>query len=591
LVTPQINPAEWNKFVFNVRYEQPTYFFEFIVKNTIATMSGIGNTNVVNQHLQYIYFCHQDSANCNGVSIYWASGYYKNLRVWNGDLSSPWVLTQYQDYYGTLTKRTEAIFSHYTFNLIDIRGNIFRDNMDASRDVDYSVGANKPSWNEDNIAIFNYNSNFDFIEFTNRQGEYVASSTGNVANVFACGGNCDRCFAAGNGNCYVCATGNFLTESTCRANGVGSYFFSWPPIPDSPQQDITFSNWPASIFPAATITFWVKVFGFYSASAEILEYGTNLKLHYESGAVNYGLNLYYNPTGTPTLLSNIPDFRLSLGRWRFFSMAYYYDAAVNGFYPAMMKFEMNQFSFPVNTVLVNLDVMRFGIKSDFIGLIGSVKAYDKYIIGAYGIETNTFYGTPVPVDVYLTPGTNNSNCFTASDAPTFSDTPICKIDYDTYFDAAAICTATDQYFNHPGTNCIGCPNKPAVWGGGIACSTGCSGNILNANNFIETCFCQFDDNNIDNMIFDNGNSNICYRYDYINFARSQPITLSNVLTAKATEKYTMQFWIWAFNYSGTTWDGITFEWDYHNKIYIRKNAGAYLYRCSPFYQNGNVAFL
>ena len=34
--------------------------------------------------------------------------------------------------------------------------------------------------------------------------------------------------------------------------------------------------------------------------------------------------------------------------------------------------------------------------------IECAKAYDKYIIGAYGLEMNTFYTTPVPLKTYLT---------------------------------------------------------------------------------------------------------------------------------------------------------------------------------------------
>lgn len=90
-----INPAEWNKLIFNVRYVQPTYTFEFIVRNNSATLTAVGNTNVVNQYLQFIVFCHRDPASCSGIDIYWSLGYYKNLRVWDGDMASPWVIYQY----------------------------------------------------------------------------------------------------------------------------------------------------------------------------------------------------------------------------------------------------------------------------------------------------------------------------------------------------------------------------------------------------------------------------------------------------------------------------------------------------------------
>jgi hypothetical protein len=94
-VTASVAPAEWNKLIFNVRYLDPTYTFEFFIRNQISVTFSVGSTNVTNQFLQYIAFCHLDPANCEGNVVSWHSGYYRNLRVWNGDLASPWVVSQY----------------------------------------------------------------------------------------------------------------------------------------------------------------------------------------------------------------------------------------------------------------------------------------------------------------------------------------------------------------------------------------------------------------------------------------------------------------------------------------------------------------
>lgn len=488
-----------------------------------------------------------------------------------------------------------SVFSHHIFSLFQNRFNVIRDwdpLTAGSNDYDYSSAV---AWNVDNIALFNYNSNFDYIKTTNRSGEYVAGvAAGLSPNVLTCAGTCNRCHAAG-ANCYECATNNFITQSTCRANGVGRYYFSMPPTPATPRTDVQFNMF-TNVFPAGTITFWIKVFGFFVEDTDMIFYGTNLKLGFEASGnttnPNHGLNLFYDAAGTNFQYCNIRDFRLSFGQWRFFSLAYYYDVTVSAYFPPMLKFEMNQTSYPINNAITknNLEINRFRIGRDFIGLIGSVKAYSRFIIGAYALETNTVYVSPFVS--YLNPGSNGTNCINPpTEASTFTKTQICKIDYDTYFDPAFLCNLNQRYFNYATGTCLVCPNKNAAWGGGLGCSQGCVGNVSNATSLhLTSCFCYHDDNAVNSMIFRNGDDIICYRYDYINFARSQQMTITNVLTAKATQKYTLQLWIWAYNYLGNTWDGITIEWNYHNKISIELSGGSYRFRCSPFYQQGSPGF-
>lgn len=502
-----------------------------------------------------------------------------------------------------------------------MRDNIFRDILDSSNNVDYSKNGNGPSWNEDNIAIFHYNNMFDYVISKPANGQYVSSVTNGAANVpantaslAACqSGVCKRCFNSGNTNCYECESNYFLTESTCRANSVGNYYFSMPPSPVSSYAtavDVTFRAFD-NVYPIGTVTFWVKTFGFFVNIGDMIDYGSNLKLTYDSRENlglsptklvnnNYGLNLFYNSSGTNTQMANIVDYRDYFGRWVFMSLAYSYDASTTTFYPAMMKFEMNNLSFPINSAVskANLYITNFKISKDFIGLVTKIKGYSKYIIGAFGVETNSSYTGPTPnaLDIFLTPGSNTTNCLAtnSSTAISYSQTSVCKLDYDLYFDAARICTTNMRYFDYNNNPCGAgqtCPNKDAVWGGTQACSTGCTGNIKNTTNkLIESCFCQHDDSKITSMIFKNNDSNICYRNDYVNFARTQQMTLTGVLTAKNTQRYTMQFWIWAYNYTGTTWNGITFEWNYHNKISIINNSGTYRYKCSPFYVEGNTSY-
>jgi len=105
--TPLID-FSWNKLIFNVFYDSTnppantiySYKFEFFTKNIIqgtAKMS-VGTVNSpTDQSLKYIVWSHQDPdttmAEISG--LYWHSGFYRGLRIWDGTQADPWLLTQY----------------------------------------------------------------------------------------------------------------------------------------------------------------------------------------------------------------------------------------------------------------------------------------------------------------------------------------------------------------------------------------------------------------------------------------------------------------------------------------------------------------
>ncbi len=64
------------------------------------------------------------------------------------------------------------------------------------------------------------------------------------------------------------------------------------------------------------------------------------------------------------------------------------------------------------------------------------------------------------------------------------------------------------------------------------------------------------------------------------------VTTTNVSVAKSTNKYTMQFWMFVYNYVGSNFKGVTFTWDSHNRIVIEYSGGGTIYhfKCYPFYQ-------
>jgi hypothetical protein len=583
-----VNPAEWNKFIFSVLFDGTNYNLSFYVKNqmTPITLTGSSSTTV-NQSLSFILFCHLDVSNCNGNSVYWASGLYKGLRVWNGDLAQPYSIIQYDDFYSSFafTKRPSSIALYYPLNLGYISNNVLTDPGNSANN--YSVSS---AWNTFKLQSYNYSSKLDYIQATNSFTQYMSGIASNAVTLGTCNSACKRCFATTNADCYQCNAGSFLSQSTCLSSG-GKYFFTSPSNASTPN-DINFVSFGASVTPMGTITFWAKIIGTASTTCDLINYGANLKLTYDGS--NYGSNTNYGLglVNSSTYLAKEPNFRNNFGKWTFFSLAYYDDTSTSAFFPTMMKFEINSNSYSIlSSSISGISISQFTIKANLYGLVANVKAYSNYIIGAYGYETNTAsptapFAKPTPFKTYLAPGSSTSDCLSpGTDTVSWTDPYSCTIDYDASFDTTKLCSNNNNYFSS-GT-CSTCPTKPVV--GGTGCSTMCMSNTQNANSVLTGCTCTISNFN-SSMILKNGSANICYRNDYINFSKVNTITLTNVQTAKATEKYTLQFWVFAYNYGTNTFGGLTFKWNYHNKVDIQFSSGAYTFKCSPLYESSNSSF-
>ena len=82
---------------------------------------------------------------------------------------------------------------------------------------------------------------------------------------------------------------------------------------------------------------------------------------------------------------------------------------------------------------------------------------------------------------------------------------------------------------------------------------------------------------------------IILEYDYINFSRINTITNNAACVAKSTNKYTLQFWMYVYNYIGSNFLGINMTWDKHNKISVAYDSGStsYKFTCWPFYDSAS----
>ena len=67
------------------------------------------------------------------------------------------------------------------------------------------------------------------------------------------------------------------------------------------------------------------------------------------------------------------------------------------------------------------------------------------------------------------------------------------------------------------------------------------------------------------------------------------VSVPNVSTAVATQKYAMQMWVFFHNFDGFEFKGVRAIWDKHNKIEIREATGNYFFDCYPHFVIGGGA--
>ena len=114
----------------------------------------------------------------------------------------------------------------------------------------------------------------------------------------------------------------------------------------------------------------------------------------------------------------------------------------------------------------------------------------------------------------------------------------------------------------------------------------CFNECYRASNGIKHCTCMAKNYN-SQLIYKNGDINKCVAMEYINFANCEDIVVQKVHTAKLTKRYTMQFWMYAYNYLKGRFGGIEFYWDGHNKIVVEKGSqpvgnNVYEFHCIPY---------
>ena len=553
---------EWNKFIFYTKFEKQLEYYRKIIYTNHNMQNGQELTIVYYDDLgslKFINFCEKTCLDDKQNRIHWTTGYYKNFRIWNGDIASPFEIEQYDQNFPSYTTRISSIIYFFPLKNEYISNNKI---IDPKTKAEFKV--QRGSYN---LRKYNYSSKFDRTVALGYYGKYIDTITGEEKY---CTIGCYRCWEAG--ICFECRPGYFLSERRCLR--IEYYYFRSPNVVESTLDAYIPRIMEMEEQDKATITFWIKPIGFSQDDGVVIfEIGEKLKIRF-SGIMKeteypYGLSLYDNDK----LVANDQNFRDKIGQWTFISIAYHKEKqiTIETYFPRMMKFEINNESFEVNinNVEIDLEFSSFLIKRDFFGLIKDLKFYNDYLIGAVAFEKRKYvlttpFSIPQSVVSYFPPGNTNKGCFLTSylkDATvnSFKCVPDNNDSYDT-----ETCTLSEAN-EGPEGRCFNICMGRNSW-------VYCSCTVYNYNS---------------QMIIKNGNKNSCRAFDYINFAKMEKVKIEGVSTAKVSKKYTMQFWMYAYNYVSGKFGGVTFFWNGHNKLIVRKGTQNYLdnkyeFTCIPY---------
>lgn len=588
-INTQFNHYEWNRIVFSV-YFDPTsnnYSIDLYLNYNSTAVITTKTTNI-NQDLTYIVFCHLESNNCQstGGTIYWSSGLYKNLRVWDLSYSEYSQTQQWSIFYpeADTANFPKGLYSYYPLTIQYITYNILDDITTNNNDV--NVNTVYSSINVDNLQLYNYSAEFDIINYA-YPGKFMSNYDVTNYNYAATNNNCftgcRRCWGSNPNQCYECNSGRVLYNKECVV--ASNYVFRSPTT-----STITFTSPTLSLSPKGTITFWSKPFGFSLAvDADMFYFSNNLKLAYDSTNegtnTEFGLNVYSIVSGTTTSLITASNFRNYTGVWGHYSLAYYYSFSNNSFFPAMMNFSINgvQYSLKTGVNINGLSISTLKIPTSYFGLFVNLKAYNNYLVETYSIDTSNITGF-TPLATYLIPSSTNTGCFVSSNTD-YLGSYTCVEDYDEYLETSLKCASNTTYMVKTAT--IGNVNCPSC---NATCPKGCYNVTTNGNSEQNTCFCNATDIGTNYyphfMLLSNSNAFICKNYDYYNFSKVNKLTFNTTANASPTKTYALQFWIYTYDYVAGTFGGMSIIWDYHMRINVKSTGtNTYQFQCIPVYVN------
>ena len=556
------NSNEWNKFVIHGKYYPETQdYVKTVYVNHAFDQPFSFDVSKENKAsiLESITFCENKCQDINTDNIHWTTGYYKDLRIWDGDMASYSQVVQYNDFYpiDSYPQRIYGILYYFPFSNQYIANNKIVD-PDVSKEQYIYFNITRGSYF---LKKYNYGTNFDIIAGSGNSKKYSQHAS-DPPFIDDCDIGCNRCWERT--LCYECIGGYFLSGRKCLQ--ITNYYYRNP----NKQNDDIILHYNDDL-DGMTISFWTKPIGFKDQNQIMITLATSnsLKLGYSSlSNPIYGLYLLGNDNSV-SVENNIigcdSEFRDNIGKWTFISIAYH--KKIGHYFPRMIKYEINTNSIEADSNKIKYDIFINEIKIDkgYFGLFVGIKVYRGYIIQAITYEEPNQPNIKSPFVIpsliqttdygYNTIGlTCTDNYFRYNYSTSYECVPDEKPDIGLFLDTCDLYKDTLTTEN--------------------SCLNSCSGKGWSRCNCLTL-------NHNSQMILKNKNKNFCRPLEYINFVNMQQITINNLSSAKEKNKCTLQFWMYAFTYISGGFKGITLEWTDHNKIEVKYESSRYKFKCFP----------
>jgi hypothetical protein len=354
--TANYHNREWNKFTIKVKFNtNNTYSFSTKVNRQNISLAYTSTKAKAN--LELIQFCNS----CPGIdgTIYWTNGFYKNLRVWDGDLISIDTIEEIERLYSDeQIVRITGLIAYYPLKGQYILNNVVKGLKGAS-------ATESPVENNSNLIYrrYNYGNRFDYIVTMKPDLGYTLKNITDGYSTDKCPEHCSRCWSSSSGTCFQCYQGYFIKDGEC-VKGVN--FFKVPGrYSDSLKIDVSNLNLnESSSINGVTVTFWIRPFAFVDKIFEYYEGYSVLK--YNGDDINdkdtFGLSLIIGSTeDTRKTYAIDNNFRDKIGIWSYISLAYHrYKTEDSIEFPNMLQLEINDESFKTDFKIMstNLNVFR-----------------------------------------------------------------------------------------------------------------------------------------------------------------------------------------------------------------------------------------
>ena len=477
--------------------------------------------------LSYILFCHNDSACPVGNNVFWTSGFYNQIKIY--DLTDIEILND-NSFYDLYIYNNYYSYNNYAqgeqrFNSYPTSEEINMEIKDMAYNYISGKTISNTDANKDKLPMFNYgisqtfplrkvNTNYENINYVDEN--FITTNT--CPNSISCYGG-SNIFSK---EVRTCENTKYFKYDTCQSfptSPKNKYYSLTLPFYGNPSEKLSYNlngqlnmDTPSNIKARkVTYSFWIKLIGFKESRIFLIDEDTNSnycfllyekfnKLAFICGDINDPY--YYNSYEIP---------QKNFGKYMHISIALSMHE-----YSSKKRFFI---SFQIDKVNINnvekdildnydfIDIQIFYLYLQIYAQISKFYIYNEVLIGGYAFNTNNYFElTPIKIV-----DDSQENCFLPD--PSHK----CISDYDPVLN--------DDYYIDSGY-----PSKKNVF---LTqnnmykikeCSDKCGSSCYNTDE--KQCACAT--NSYYDYIFKNDNSYLCKKLPYLDFKRYTSLTFTLV---------------------------------------------------------------